>query len=327
MAAIFKRGNKWRVQVRLNGQKAKTKTFDTHDEAQRWARQIEGVLTSDDFVDLSEARRTTLAEALNRYLTEVTPTKKGAEIEGYRIGKWLRDPLAEKPLASIRSLDIATWRNERTQAGAAPTTVKNALTIISQVYKTASTEWGMEGLRNPVTHVRMPKNRPARERRLEPEEEERLLDACESCSHPWLYPVVVLAIETAMRQGEIIALRREHIKGSVIQLPDTHTKTSNPRSVPLSTRARAILAETPVSYDGRVFPTTKTRIGYYWEQACLKAGIEHLRFHDLRHEATSRLFEKGLNHFEVMSVTGHTTTVMLKRYTHFRAAELAGRLG
>lgn len=327
MAAIFKRGDKWRAQVRRKGQGAKTKSFDTHEEAERWARQVEGALAADDFIDLSEAKRTTLAEALSRYLTEVTPTKKGAKIEAYRIGSWLRDPLANQPLTAIRSLDIATWRNEKTAQGAAPTTIKNALTIISQVYKTASTEWGMEGLRNPVTHVRMPKNRPPRERRLELGEEERLLEACKASKHPWLYPAVVVAIETAMRQGEIIALRREHVKGTVAFLPETHTKNSNPRSVPLSTKARAILAETPVSYDGRVFQTTKDRIEYYWTQACMKAGIENLRFHDLRHEATSRLFEKGLNHFEVMSVTGHTTTVMLKRYTHFRAADLAARLG
>lgn len=180
----------------------------------------------------------------------------------------------------------------------------------------------MEGLKNPVTHVRMPRNRPPRERRLELGEEELLLETCKASNHPWLYPAVVIAIETAMRQREIISLKRKHVKGNVAFLPETHTKNSNPRSVPLSTKAREILAGTPASYDVRVFQTTKDRIEYYWTQACRKAGIE-----DLRYEATSQLFEKGLNHFEVISVTRHTTTVMLKRYTHFRAAYLATRLG
>lgn len=81
--------------------------------------------------------------------------KKGAKQERNRITAWLRDPLAERPLAAIRSMDIAAWRSERVAAGKAPTTIKNALTIVSQVFQVAGTEWGMEGLQNPVRGVRI----------------------------------------------------------------------------------------------------------------------------------------------------------------------------
>ena len=326
MASITRRGdNKWRVQVRRNGLPPQYKTFETHADARRWAERLEGRIASDDFVDLTEAKRTTLGEALERYLAEVTPGKKGAKQETNRIKAWLRDSLADRPLASIRSMDISAWRNERTQAGKAPTTIKNALTIISQVYQLAATEWGMEGLRNPVRGVKMPRGRPARERRLEPGEEERLLKACAASGNIWLQPVAMWAIETAMRQGEILGLARRYIRGSVAYLPDT--KTDRPRSVPLSSRALSILQDVPTAIGGVVFPITQDSLEYYWRKACGAAGIEDLHFHDLRHEATSRLFERGLDAMEVMAITGHSTTEMLRRYTHFRAANLALKLG
>jgi integrase len=97
--------------------------------------------------------------------------------------------------------------------------------------------------------------------------------------------------------------------------------------VPLSTRALAVLGSVPAVLRGPIFPITQDSLEYYWRRACEFASIEDLHFHDLRHEATSRLFERGLNHFEVMAITGHRTTDMLKRYTHFRAEELAAKLG
>jgi integrase len=222
-------------------------------------------------------------------------------------------------------MDIAEWRNKRTGAGKAPTTIKNALMIISQVYMVASSEWGMEGLRNPVRGVRMPGNRAPRDRRPEPGEEGRLMGGCQDCGNPWIRPIAMWAIETAMRQGEILGLARPKIRGSVVILPDT--KNGRSRSVPLSTRALGILSGLPVSLHGPVFPITQDSLECYWRKACGIAGIEDLHFHDLRHEATSRLFERGLNPFEVMAITGHSTTDMLKRYTHFFAGELALKLG
>ena len=127
-----------------------------------WADQPEGRISAGTFVDTSHAQRTTLGEVLERYLAEFTPTKRGHVQERNRIRAWLKDPLAHRSLASIRSVDIAEWRTARVAEGKAPTTIKNALQIVSQVYVVASTEWAIEGLRNPVRGVRMPKARPGR---------------------------------------------------------------------------------------------------------------------------------------------------------------------
>jgi integrase len=317
---------RWRAQVRRKGSGARSRTFDTRDQARAWAEQVEGRHAAGELIDLAEARRTTLREALQRYLEEVTPTKRGHVQERNRIRAWLRDPLTSRSLASIRSVDIAEWRSSRSSEGKAPTTVKNALQIVSQVYVLASTEWGMDGLKNPVRGVRMPASRAGRERRLELEEEDRLLAGCDASGCPWVRPIVSLAIDSAMRQGELLGLRRENIRGQVAYLPQT--KNGRSRSVPLSSRALATLRELPAeAIHGPLFPIGVDSLEYYWRKACRLAGIEDLKFHDLRHEATSRLFERGLDVMEVAAITGHRTLAMLSRYTHLKAVTLAAKLG
>jgi hypothetical protein len=149
MASIERRtSGKWRVQIRRQGYRPLSRSFDTKQAARDWASEVEGKILIGELIDLGEARRTTLGEAQERYRGEVTPTKRGAAQENIRIGQWLRDPLAARSLASIRSTDIAAWRSKMVELGFASTTIRNALTILSQVYKTAASEWGMEELRN-----------------------------------------------------------------------------------------------------------------------------------------------------------------------------------
>jgi Phage integrase family. len=115
------------------------------------------------------------------------------------------------------------------------------------------------------------------------------------------------------------------LKKRTAHLPKT--KNGEARTMPLSSRAVATLENLPRNLDGRVFGTTYEGIHQAFVRACRRAGIADLRFHDLRHEATSRLFEKGFNPMEVSAITGHKTLQMLKRYTHLRAEDLAKRMG
>ena len=200
--------------------------------------------------------------------------------------------------------------------------IRNMLTIISQVYKAAASEWGMEDLRNPVQGVRLPKMRPGRDRRLEPGEEERLLEVC-GCV--WLRAAIIVSIETGLRRGELLSLRRSDIQGSMALLRTT--KNGHARAVPLSSKAKAALDSLPVSVDGTVLPLTALVLDWRWRTALKRADITGLRWHDLRHEAVSRLFEKGLTTEEVMQVSGHRTYSQLARYTHLRSANLLTKLG
>jgi integrase len=325
MATLQKRNGNWRAIIRRKGFKPVSQTWDTKEEAKAWAAEVEGQMRRGLFVDRSEAERTTLNEALDRYLREVTPTKKSAATEANTIKRLQRHPLALRSLATIRSTDIALYRDERLKT-VSPSTARLDLALLSHLFTIAIKEWGLP-LENPVRAIRMPKLPPGRDRRLQGDEEDRLLRACRASRSAWLEPIVKFAIETAMRMSEILDLVWADIDldRSIALIRDP--KNGEPRKTPLSTKALAVLKEIPRSFDGRVFPIAQSSLEHAFRNACVRAEIEGLRFHDLRHEATSRLFEKGFNVMEAASITGHKTLQMLKRYTHLRAEDLVKRLG
>jgi len=318
-----KRGTTWRARIRRTGYPDLTETFSTKTAALEWARATESKVDKDEVVDTTEARRTTLTEALDRYQREITPAKKGATQERNRIAVWKRASLATKTLSRIRGTDVAKWRDERLEAGVSGQTIRNDLALLSHVFKIARTEWGMESLRNPVDDVRRPKGSPARERRLQPGEEGALLQHADT---EWS-ALIILAIETAMRRGELLGLTHDDIdrKRGVAHLPKT--KNGSPRDVPLSPRALAAIKTLPRRLDGRLFSLELNDHGNRWRALCDKAGVEGLRFHDLRHEGTSRLVESGLwNMAEIGKITGHKTLAMLARYYQPNAAAMAARM-
>ncbi len=276
------------------------------------------------FVDIREAEQTTVAEALKRYRRGVTDYKKGARQENIRIDRWLEDPLASKSLATLKSSDLAAWRDARLKEGKATSTVRLNLAIISHMYTVAAKEWGIQGITNPCMSLRMPKPGKSRDRRPTSVELARVKEEAAKY-HRELPTLIDLAVETAMRRSELVLLRREQIRGKVAYLEDT--KNGDRRMVPLSQKARDLIAELPIRMDGRLFVITPNLVSNYFPKACADAGITGLTFHDLRHEATSRLFERGLNMMEVASITGHRTLAMLRRYTHLCPDSLADKLG
>lgn len=326
MAYYEKRGEAWRAQIRRKGYPTLSATFDTKADAQRWAAGIEGDMSRDRFVDTREAQQTTLQEALKRYRREVSDLKKGARQESVRIDRWLEHPLAIKSLAAITSSDLAEYRDARISSGASPATARLDLAIISHLFTVASKEWRMEGLNNPCKNLRIPKGSNSRERRPTSVELAKLYAAAASI-HAELPVIIELAADTAMRRSELVLLRREQIRGKVAYLEDT--KNGERRSVPLSNRARELLASLPLPLrmDGRYFSLSPQTVSNYFPLACQACSIAGLTYHDLRHEATSCLFERGFSMMEVASITGHKTLSMLKRYTHLSPQDLAEKLG
>jgi integrase len=183
---------------------------------------------------------------------------------------------------------------------------------------------------NPAKGVRRPVAARGRHRRVTDAELEALLKACRESHAAQLAGVVQFALETGMRLGEILALSWLHVDlaNRVATLP--LTKNGDARDVPLSTDAVQILQAQPRHIsDSRAFWSWQRSDSFEhaWHRAVRKAGIVDLRFHDLRHEATSRFFERGLDTMEVAAITGHKTLQMLKRYTHLRASDLVRKLG
>ena len=327
MALIEKRGNlQWRARIRKNGFPQQSKTFNSRKDAEDWAKVVESEMIRGTFIARTESERTTFSDLVDRYLREITPSKKNWKSETEIMHK-IREKFGKYALVAIQSKDIAEYRDELLQKKRAASTVCHYLNAISVVIDTALKEWGYVLPANPVRNVRRPSQPSGRDRRLSPEEENALLEECKKSSNPWLEPVVILASETALRQGEIFRLTWEHVnlKKRIAHIPET--KNGEARTIPLSTRAAAVLDALPRSIDGRVIQARQDALRKCFERAVVKADIENLRFHDLRHEATSRLFEKGLNPMEAATVTGHKTLSMLKRYTHLRAEDLAKKLG
>lgn len=368
MATITQlKSGKWQAKVRRDGYPSRSKTFIRHTDAVAWAKGQESEMDRGVWKDRSSAETTTLYALLELYLKDVVPDQRGQPTASIRVRTLMRDMICQYRLAALSPLVLAEWRDRRLAAGAMGSTVNRELNVLSAVFNWARKELMIQ-VDNPVQGIRRPKNPPPRSRRLEAGEEERLLAALEDHSgeaaradgkryrqgtrNPYVKPVMLLALETAMRRGELLSLTWEHVdlKRQVAVLP--MTKNGEARSVPLSRRAVAILEALQTSrdqereararakvatlrresketkiVDDRVFPLSANALKLAWERARERAGLGDLHFHDLRHEATSRLAEKVPNLIELAAITGHKDLQMLKRYYHPRAEDLARKLG
>ncbi|MDT8376419.1 MAG: site-specific integrase [Mariprofundaceae bacterium] len=328
MATYRKRGPyQWQAMIRKKGYPQQTKTFETKEEAMAWAAGIESKMYRGLWRDMGDADKTTLHECLERYRTEVTPKKKGAPQELSRLNVLQRSSLAECFMINVRSKDVADYRNHREAKGLAANTIRNELNLLSAIFETCRKEWGMEALLNPVKDVKRPTPPQGRDRRLAEGEEQKLLDAAGENRSPWIRPIIILALESAMRAGEIAGLNWKYVNIKKRQIFLPKTKNGEARKVPLSSKAISELQSLPRRIDGHVFGIGSKSISYTFQSVCKAADVDGLRFHDLRHEATSRMFEKGLDASRVKAITGHKTWAMLDRYTHHKIEDLADLLG
>jgi integrase len=278
------------------------------------------------FVDRRASDRLTLGDLLQVYLEKHATLNRRGDQHGYLVRKWLLHPICNRRLSSLQGRDFAVLRDERL-AVVGKKTVREDLVMFRRALELGRKEWGFSLPTNPIDDITIPSPGAGRDRRLVGDDEARLLEATTQQSSPWLRPVIELALETAMRRGELIALEWAHVDldRRVAHLPKT--KNGTKRDVPLSARAVEILEALPRRLNGEVFPINADDLTHKFGDLCRKAGIEDLRFHDLRHEAISRLFERTtLNVMEIASISGHKTLQMLERYTHLRADNLAQKL-
>lgn len=327
MPTIRKRSGRWQAQVRLKDKPVLTKTFERYQEAVAWAAQIEkelrGCRTNSEGLHPS---RTTLGDLIDRYKREITPAKRSSAIEKLCLGKREQDKIAAKVGGSITSGDVADYRDRRLSVVSIDT-VRRDLGTLQHVWDVAEKSWRLVGAANPFRLIIKPSASPGRSRRLRSDEEKRLETACASCRNKVIPLVVTFALETAMRQGEIVSLQKSDIDHEKRLALIRVSKNGRSRLVPLSERAlEAARRAANLSDDTRVFATTTTGVKMAWKRILRRSKIEDLHFHDLRHEAISRLFERGFSLPEVALVSGHRTAAMLMRYTHIEAERVAMKL-
>ncbi|MFM7009673.1 MAG: tyrosine-type recombinase/integrase, partial [Betaproteobacteria bacterium] len=299
----------------------------TRQDAEKWARALETEIDRGLFVDISEAQRTTFGDLIARYLVEVTSSMKGASADTIRLRAMMRKPIARWSMANLSAARVAAYRDERLKEVSSGTVIRK-LAYISAIVNHARREWGIN-VPNPVQMVRKPQSPQPRSRVLTDEEVSKLLQALEPAgrrSH-LIKPIVQLALATAMRRGELLSLRWEHIDLNGRTAFLSHTKNGDSRTVPLSTAAIQVLAGLPRHISGEVFPVKFFTLDAAFKRGLRRAGLEGVRFHDLRRTAITRMAEKLPNVIELAAVSGHKSLMVLKRYYRPTAKDLAQKLG
>jgi integrase len=276
-----------------------------------------------------------LRDILDRYEAEVSSRKRSPS-DAYHL-RPLRAAFGHKRETELTPSDLAAFRDTRL-GQVATSTVRKEMTLLISVLTVANQEWAQSFKLDAFKAIRKPAANRARDRRLTDNEAPRLLWALSDLKSPMVRHVFQFALATGMRRGEVLSLTWNNIdmQNRVAHLP--MTKNGEPRRVPLSSSARQVLLDLlegpqrapeslPDASKQHVFLITANAVRLAWNRVRKKAGVQDLRFHDLRHEAISRFFELGLSVPEVALISGHKDARMLFRYTHLKAENVAQKLG
>ena len=323
MATFRKRNGKWQAIVRQKNIGTASRSFIKKTQAIKWALEQEERIERGVFGSI-EPSEVTLGELLNRYSQQITPAKRGAETEQRRLNRLINDSISDCSIEQLTSKTLASFRDRRLLDG--QRACEYDLILIRHCLKVAMSEWGLMLSVNPVDQIKKPPSPKARERRLNNGEYERLETASKLTKNKHIWPIVIFAIETGMRRGEILGLTWDNIdlKRRTALLPLTKNESS--REVPLSTKAVCVLQQQRTRTGISPFPVNANAFRLAWDRLRGRAGLNDLRFHDLRHEAISRFYEMGLTVAEVALISGHRDVKMLFRYTHLKVDNVVSKL-
>ncbi|MFC7049528.1 tyrosine-type recombinase/integrase [Emcibacter nanhaiensis] len=324
MASIRKHGKKWQADIRLKGLR-RTKLFKTKMEAQQWA------IKQEEFVHPGlHGVNWTFRDAMQRYAKEESVKKRGARWETIRLNKLCRHPIADLTLLDLTPEDFKKWIKDQTDL--APGSILRELQVMSGVLECAINDWNW-AVDNPIKRVRKPSKPQPRDRRISDAEIASILKILEfenegpaKSLRQEIAVAFLLAIETAMRQGELWGLEWERVdlQKQYLRLP--MTKNGFRRDVPLSKRAVELFGYLGPRKSGKVFSVKQKSAGTIFRRSVKLAEIENLTFHDTRHEAISRLARK-LDVLDLARMVGHRDPRSLMIYYNASASEIAGRLG
>ena len=325
MSSIQKRGLTFRVRITRQGKSTLSGTFYSRNEALQWAKDIKAKLHLGIYEEITPKipRNISFREAAQHYLKTHSIHKKIVRCETSRL-KILIERWGDIPVEQINKAAILELRDDLLSLGRSGETINHYFNTLSKLFQMLVGDWDLV-IANPIKGIkRMPPSQ-GRSKRVTSDIEKILINSCDAISLSLLCSIIKFAIQTGMRRGEIMGLTWDDI-----DLPNRkaylhQTKNGEPRQVPLTRQAMAVL-ETLSRDEERVFPMSMTCLRSQFERIKEHAKpkwdgkgsnpFEDLRFHDLRHEALSRLSDIGLNVIELSHISGHKTLGMLKRYTH-----------
>lgn len=258
----------------------------------------------------------TLTDLIDHYKKDILPMKLAEEVEGYILDRVKRAPFSNKPISELSYADFVAYRDRRLQQ-VKPVTLKRELGLIAHVLKTSTFAFELSIDASLPTKVRLPRIVSQRTRRLKNDEEVQLIDIAKQCGNPLMLPLIVTAIETGMRRGELFRLKYADFDFTRNVILIRETKNGESRYAILSSKTREALEPIFNSQSTQpIFDMSLNRFRRDWNKIRQSADCPDLHFHDLRHEAISRMFEKGYQLPEVMLLSGHKDYRMLLRYTH-----------
>lgn len=336
----------YRAQVRVKGHASQSATFPSRAEAQKWSKSVEAAITEGRYFPQARASRTSFAEAVARYkdsaladidergrhtrsqhldyfldrfagltLAEVTPDRVATARDHLASGTYTRG----KAKVNVRGKEVAPAEYARSGA-----TVNRYLATLSHLFSMAQKEWRLVD-RNPVREISKKRESRGRIRFLSDDERERLIAACEASEWKPLKALVLLAISTGARRGELAGLTWDRVDFRRGQATIYETKNGDPRVLPLVGKALEALRDLKLQNSARsafVFPHPNgLPEAYYhfdahWYAALTEAKLNDFRFHDLRHTTASYLAQQGASLLEIADTLGHRTMAMVKRYSH-----------
>lgn len=326
MASIEKRGSTYRVRVTREGKSTLSSTHSSRTAALQWAKEVKAKLALGLIEDTHNPKPSlkTFEQAALCYRDTHSIHKKIVRSETYRlhilIKRW-----GQLPIEQVDKLAVLALRDDLLKLGRSGDTVNHYFNTISKLFQMLVDEWGL-ALTNPIKGIkRMPPSK-GRYKRLQNHAEAALLKACSALSYHELILIITIAIETGMRRSEIMGLTWQDVDISNRKFYLHQTKNGQGRQVPLTKKAIDVVQAITMNESGKVFLMSLNQLRGQFERA-RKYAHEHwpdkasnpfgdLRFHDLRHEALSRLSDAGLNVIELSCISGHKTLGMLQRYTH-----------
>lgn len=331
MASIIQVAGKWRAQVRRRGHPPQTRTFTSKALAERWARQVESAIDKGEFKDPRDMTKTTVSDLIARYRREQAKEIGRSKSDCL---KQIEKRIGKRPIGDVNIDLMVDYARNR---GTGPVTWGMEFAYLGKILRVAKAVWGFPIQGDPTNEARtalgmlgLAGRSKERTRRPTQEELDRLCEYFRSRKSQKvpMWDLIPFAVATAMRLGEIVGLRWEDVnekdKTVVIRdRKDPKLKKGNNQVVPLLHDAWEILQRQPkLENEPRIFPFSANTVPTIFPRACQALGIEDLRFHDLRHEGASRLFEMGYQIQEVAVFTGHRNWNQLRRYTQIKPASL-----
>jgi integrase len=328
MASITMRNGSFRVRISRKGQSTIDKSFKSEHDAKKWARQVELQLELGIYQapirNQPIKHEIQVSEAVERYIASHVIHKLNRRTESGTL-RLIASRWADRKLSSITKQDVFLLKEDLLRKGRAASTINHYLNAISKLHQIAINEWGMQ-LVNPIPGMKRMPEPQGRMKRLMPDAEKVLLDHANESAFKPLTDIIIFAIETGMRAGEILSIRWDDVDLTGRKVLIRHTKNGESRVVPLTLRAKNTLEQIQRhECSDLVFPYGSHRVRKHFVRTVKQAKASlpeflnpfiDLRFHDLRHEALSRLSDTGLNVIELSCISGHKTLGMLKRYTH-----------